>query len=491
MTNAKKILPFGILIICLSSFIIANIIISPPSFTVNEDISFRYNISINNTDIGNITSVNITLPSGFVYTAGTNFTTNSSTVIFSNTSDTLIWFNETAVIYEDGQNNISFSFNATMATAGAWHNITVIVANSTGGLNSTNISVYVNDTTFPLVSFVTPVTQANLSDSYVINISITDDTPSKVYFNITNSSGVQNTSSLVASRIGTSTYWNATINTSAYSDGIYNITIYVNDSNNQLNSTIYKVIRIDNTNPTNTQFYCTPNAVYTGETVTCYCEGAADSGSGLLSTTYTTNPSTATVGTFTETCTMVDRAGNSYAPTTTYTVSNSPGGSSPASGGGSSTTQTWTNTYTVTSEQFEQGYTKAISANERVKIMVGNEDHHVGVKKVTITSATIEIASTPVEIILDVGETAKVDVDEDGIYDIYVILNNIVDGKADITIKKIIQEVPEGEESVSTTGEIQIPEETAGKDYTFVWIIVGILILIAIGAGYKFRPKKK
>jgi len=492
ITNTKKILPIAFFIICLASFIFATHVLTNNTSIIPEDTNSIVQIVINNTDLtegANISAVNITIPSGFIFASLSNGST-VGTATFTNTSNVLSWAKDGLVMNITNQ---TFTFNVTVATAGAY-NITISTWNWSD-LSSSNLAITVNDTTFPLVSIVTPITQGNYSDSFVINVSITDDTPNKVYFNVTNATGVQNSSSIVASRIGTSTYWNATINTSLFTDGIYNLTVYVNDSNNQLNSTIYKVIRIDNTNPTATNFYCTPTSVYVGETVTCTCTGSADGGSGILSTSFTSSPSTSTAGTSTQTCTITDRAGNVYAPTTTFTVSTRPsGGSAASSSSSSSTTSSWSMTYTSTEEQFQTGYTKTMSSNQRVKVKVDNEDHYVGVKSLTTSSATIEVASNPVTITLDIGEDAKVDVNNDGTYDLYVILNNIVDGKADITIKKIVQEIPEGEESITTTGEITTPETNEPeeeKSSSWIWIVIGILVLVIISAGYKFKPKKK
>ena len=120
-------------------------------------------------------------------------------------------------------------------------------------------------------------------------------------------------------------------------------------------------------------------------------------------------------------------------------------------------------------------------------------DHYIGVKSITLTSAIIEIASDPIEITLDIGEDAKADVNDDGVYDIYVILNNIVNGKAEVTIKKISEEVAQGEEAVITTGEITTPQkETPAesmKSKTWILVVVIVLVLIIIGAGYKIKKK--
>jgi len=107
-------------------------------------------------------------------------------------------------------------------------------------------------------------------------------------------------------------------------DGKYNITIYANDTLNNLNTTERIQITIDNTAPTAT-FSCSPSTVTVGDVVTCSCTGS-DATSGVLSTTYTATPSTISDGTFTQTCSVIDYAGNTGSASTTYTVNLFPSG---------------------------------------------------------------------------------------------------------------------------------------------------------------------
>jgi hypothetical protein len=489
MVNMKKISPIIVLIICLSlTFIFAAHVITNDISIIPEDVNSIVRIVVNNTDTleaANISVVNITLPSNFIFATLSNSTT-AGTHTFSNTSNVLSWVNDGLVMNITNQ---SFVFNVTMATAGTY-NFSVYTWNSTT-LSSSNVSITINDTTFPTVSLVSIVSGGNYSGTFTLNATITEDTPSKVYFNVTNSSGGQN-GTFTASRVGTSSSWNATINTSHYIDGVYNISVWVNDSNNQINNSVVAInLRIDNTAPVITYFYCTPTSVYPSDTVTCTCTTLTDAGSGISSTAFTVNPSTATLGTSTQTCTSTDRVGNSISATTTFDVVSRPSGDPSSSS--SSSTQTWSNTYITTDTQFQTGYSKTLNAKERVKVKVVNTDHYIGVKSITSTSAVIEIASDPIEITLDIGEDAKADVNDDGVYDIYVVLNNIVDGKAEITIQKISEEVAQGEEAVTTTGEITTPQEETPaesiKSKTWILVVVIVLVLIIIGAGYKIKKK--
>jgi hypothetical protein len=106
-------------------------------------------------------------------------------------------------------------------------------------------------------------------------------------------------------------------------------------------------------------------------------------------------------------------------------------------------------------------------------------------------------------ITLNVGGEAKVDLSDDGFYDIQINLLGIASNKADVKVIKIHQEVPEGGESVSTTGEVTpigeeeeeeeeiVGEEEEERNLTWLWIVIGALIIIVVFVIAGIRAKKK
>ena len=96
---------------------------------------------------------------------------------------------------------------------------------------------------------------------------------------------------------------------------------------------------------------------------------------------------------------------------------------------------------------------------------------------------------------MDVGEDAKMDITEDGYYDVYVRLDGISNSKADVFIQSIHELVPEGADGVvSTTGEV-VPEGEEveigeSSSHAWIWIIVILVVLIAIGAGVGLKKRK-
>ncbi len=393
------------------------------------------------------------------------------------------------------QRNIT---RATNYSAGGYFNYTINISDfpdgtyyiyaqandSLGNLNRTEYITVKFDKTAPVVTFNTGAL-GNFSGTVVLNISSDDATigTGDAYFNITNSTYGQHNFTKGSSIDGTN--WNISLNTVLFPDGNYTLIAYTNDTQvgNQNNSESIN-FTIDNTAPNTPSFSCTPSQVYTGQGVTCVCSGT-DGATGVNETVFTASPSTSNTGTFVETCTIFDRAGNSKSTTTSYVVEQTPSGGS--GGGGGTTTQFYTKTISRLEQEFSEIKTvgQELREKQRVRVKINDETHYVGVKKVITTSATIEIASDPVQIILDIGEDAKVDINENNFYDIYVKLNSITNGYADLTINYLHEEIPEPEEgedasSVDTSGEIVEPEIEEEETSNLIWWIVGIVIVILI-----------
>ena len=215
-------------------FVFAAHNVTPSTFSVNEDVGYIYNITINNTDVGeaaNITEVNITLSSGLVFRPGDNNTNALAT--FINVSNVLSWKNAThSLINGSGYAN-QFWFNATAATPGTYI-ITVTRLNVTGAF-STNITVTVNDTTPPsAVTFNTP-TEADstyITQSYIMyNVSATDNgNLSTIIVRLYNSSN-----NLINSSTSSSSPFLGNFSGLGY--GTYKLTAAANDTYGNTNAT--------------------------------------------------------------------------------------------------------------------------------------------------------------------------------------------------------------------------------------------------------------
>ena len=180
-----------------------------------------------------------------------------------------------------------------------------------------------------------------------LNVTVSDARTgiASVTFNVINAAtGVVN-DTIIGIEEGANQY-SANFNLSHYPDGTYNITFMVYDTagnyNFTANGTTYAAnsiltnIIIDNTRPTVTAA-CSPTNVDVGDAFPCSCTSSdATSGINSTSTTSTSPDGTGSIvntGSFTYTCSVVDRAGNTQASNVNYVVDS---GSSSSSSSGSS-----------------------------------------------------------------------------------------------------------------------------------------------------------
>jgi len=242
-------------IILLTSVVLAAHIITTStgtsSFSTNETIQTIFNISVNNTNAGplsNITSVNITLPAQFTFTATTNGT-NATASVFANTSNVISWSNKTAGGYiVNGSETIFFWFNATVSYPGTY-NITINTTNITGSY-ITNISVEVNDTTNPTATIGTdPIDNYNSSNTNVtFDLKCADAYSANDLVLYGNWSAGWHANQTNASTNNDS-YWNITVPNIA--DGTYKWTAYCNDSAGNADwDAANRTLTVDTTNPT-------------------------------------------------------------------------------------------------------------------------------------------------------------------------------------------------------------------------------------------------
>jgi len=474
------------------------------NFSIIEDTYTLVNLSINNTQVGmlaNLSYINITIPDSFTFGGLINGTSATITNI-TNVGNIMVFYNSTYII--NGTSHMEyFWFNASASTPGTY-NITVDVANSLGANNRTslNISITVNDTTSPFISMTSQSNNTNTTNAGLnLNYNITDNGVLRAcwYYNGT-----------IGGNISLGTGGDCTnISNVNWTEGRYNITIWANDTFNNQNSTTI-AFTVDLSAPV-VSLSCTPVSVVLGNLITCTCS-RSDSLTGIASYSFTENPSTTNTGTYTTTCSASNFAGNSTSSSVSYTVEQ--GGGGPGSSGTSTTpAATWEVTHLVTDVQFKAGFTKEIKEKERFKITVSDENHYIGIAELTTTTAKIQVTSELQEVVLSVGETEKFEITDDDFYDLSVTLKSITNGKADIVIKEIHEEVPEElkakcnaenldlclSEEVCTTADGYWYNDVcnAGEegeleegDLTWLWIVIGIVVvLVLVGVGYKVKKR--
>ncbi|MFH1501311.1 MAG: hypothetical protein ABIE22_05205 [archaeon] len=212
--------------------------------TILEDTYTLINITVNNTDAGqlaNITQVNITLPSTFTLLLNG---TDSAFVSYSATSTVLSWENATDYLI-NGSAVQYFWVNVSCDTPGNY-NITVITSNATY-VSTSNLSVTVNDTTVPGLVYNSGTTSAGNS------------TAGNVFVNVTASDNINTDMITIYLRNSTNDVINQTnstpqatelsFNITDLSDGKYSFNATVNDTSGNMNSSSIRVYNVDTTKP--------------------------------------------------------------------------------------------------------------------------------------------------------------------------------------------------------------------------------------------------
>ena len=491
------------LIIILSGLVLA-------SYNYNEDITNFYNITVDNiglTSDANITQVNITLPSSF-----SNINSVSSDAIGTPTisGNNLSWFNISGLIMNLSQKY--FSFNATGAMPGNY-NITITTTNATGSFSS-NIGVTINDTTAPSITFNTPVNSANLSQNYIIiNITATDeystvDTIILRFYNSTNY--LLNTTSST----GSSRY----INITNLSEGVYYYNVTVNDSKNNTNNSATRSLRLDTTAPVVTLISPMDEDTWDSSNIVSFKFNVSD--------VSIVNCSLIVDGTTKETDTSID-VGSTQ--TITHDLANKDhyhwkinctdyaghtGLSSiwkliidyteDSASSSTTTTSFWTNSYSPTDQQLQDGFAKLLKAKERIRVKIGTESHYVGIIKLTSTNATINVSSTPQQAVFNVGETKSFEITNDSYYDIKVKLNSVNSTMANVTVWYILPTTSAPSTTNTTTGSgtgnvTTNATSTTESTITFSkiiqnklsWIGLGVVVLVVVGIWYYLRRRKR
>ena len=111
---------------------------------------------------------------------------------------------------------------------------------------------------------------------------------------------------------------------------------------------------------------------------------------------------------------------------------------------------------------------------------------------------TITISSDPITLDVVVGNTEKVDVDGDGVYDLSVYLESISSSRANFVLTSISEDVvvsgedvvgvdvPDGELIKDEDGVVEAGEDSGKGAFFWVPLIVVLLIVVAVfGKRYK------
>jgi hypothetical protein len=150
----------------------------------------------------------------------------------------------------------------------------------------------------------------------------------------------------------------------------------------------------------------------------------------------------------------------------------------------------------------EPGELEAFELNrgERIEFDLGNESHTIRLSGITNDEREFTITSEPIKVILEEGETAKLDLNNNNISDFSIILLEAIPDGAKIRVG-LLQEVPKtaaptpAEVVENKTEEVPAVQEgtTAGeeKGKQDEILLIGVSILLAITVYFMFGKKKK
>ncbi|MBS3094865.1 S8 family serine peptidase [Candidatus Pacearchaeota archaeon] len=229
------------------------------------------------------------------------------------------------------------------------------------------------------------------------------------------------------------------------------------------------------------------------ETNPLNCSLLVDSTIDQTSTTIYTNQtnsfSTSLVaGTYSWSVNCTDHANNlQNTSIRTITINTAPVTTSGGGGGGGSTTNIAMTTI-LTESQIQSGKSVSMKENDRIKFTEKEQEHILTLIQIINNKTTITIQSEPLTFTLQIGESRKVNLDNDDLFDLEVKLNSIINSKANITIKQISEKIPQknvlgnNQTSVNETNQATLKNPAIKKLLNIRnLIILGIIILIAIG----------
>lgn len=179
----------------------------------------------------------------------------------------------------------------------------------------------------------------------------------------------------------------------------------------------------------------------------------------------------------------------------TESSGNNGGGSSGGGGGGGISPKT----YSINEQNLSIGSSQKIYPGDKINFIISGINHTMELKNIIGDKANLLIRSEPINISLKISEETKLNLTSKNYFDLYIKLENISFGKANLTIKKIFETRPEfaqidkGNEyhitnETNKTGSINNLPQNLSIKYQIETII--ILLIFAIIYYLVFRKHK-
>ncbi len=182
---------------------------------------------------------------------------------------------------------------------------------------------------------------------------------------------------------------------------------------------------------------------------------------------------------------------------------------STSGGGGSSPSYS---TYSISYEEGSKGYTKELKKEDRVKFVFFDKksgEHNIIINEIRQNSVNITIKSSPINLILGIGQSAKLNLTSSDYYDLLIKLDSIENNKAKLIIQLINERI------IITSLEEKVIDKNNSKDefnqikgsefanyeitrlrnvifiFVVIFIIIAFVILIAINKIKNNKNKKQ
>ena len=220
-----------------------------------------------------------------------------------------------------------------------------------------------------------------------------------------------------------------------------------------------------------------------------------------------------------------DTATKSFSMSTPAASSSSSGGGGGGGGGATTTSQTY---YASSANVKEKEYRKELAQSDRIIIEIeknvdsnsngGNsadnagssgtsskktyENHTISVDHIGNNSVNLTITSDPIKVYLTVGQSIKLNLSSPDYYELFVKLENIVNNKANLTVKTINEAISKSksggesagknaEESKGEGAEEDSGDATDRKDANQWGVIASIAIIIILIGIFVMIAKRK
>lgn len=149
-------------------------------------------------------------------------------------------------------------------------------------------------------------------------------------------------------------------------------------------------------------------------------------------------------------------------------------------------------TFKASAGEVLNGYTKKLKSGDKINFSIlgpGEENHSLAMNKVEENIVNLTISSKPINLMLGIGQSAKLNISSEKYYDLFVKLNNITDGSANLTIQEISEPIKKLIEKKEQIKEDK--EESPAKPKPNYWPNIQIVIIVVLVFIIGIRVSKK